>query len=179
VIRRPLAKPADDIDASDVAGPSSERATLVDIELSDELREALMPGKRTSDSPATTIRRGPKAEIEAAFSAGDFERARQLAEEVLRREPNDVDAKSFAESARLRMRHVYAARLGSLLRVPWRATDEHGIKQARLGPRELAVAKRVDGYSTFEDILDDCGVDDLEALRILCDLLARGLIAAE
>ena len=56
--------------------------------------------------------------------------------------------------------------------VPWFATGAEGLRLLPLDSRAAYVLSLVDGHTTLEIILDVCGMDREEALRIVRQLIA-------
>src|SRR4051812_30269119 len=99
-------------------------------------------------SERTITARGVLAEVDALFSAGDFESALSVAQSILRIDPDSAEAASYAESCRLRLRLSYAARLGSLLRVVTQVTSHEDVRRLHLDHRAGFLLSCVDGFST-------------------------------
>ena len=66
---------------------------------------------------------------------------------------------------------TYQAVLGGLDKIP-----QHGNATPNLEPRSAFLLSRLDGSLTIEDVLDVSGMPRLEALRVLAELVVRGVI---
>lgn len=121
----------------------------------------------------------PLAELRERYALGDFSGALAIAEGILSSDPNDVDAQRYAESCRDVLRQMYAARLGPLDQVPVVAIPSEQLRWLTLDHRSGFLLSHVDGVSTLEEILDVSGMNPLEAMRIIYDLLQQKVIALQ
>jgi hypothetical protein len=119
------------------------------------------------------------AAMRECFSHGDFAAALTLADLVLATQPNSPVGLEFRAKSRAALEDDYAFRLGSLDRVPVvMALPEpmgHPVTDHRTG----VVLGYVDGTATVQAIVNTCLMPRLEALRLLYDLHAHGMIAFE
>lgn len=69
--------------------------------------------------------------------------------------------------------------IGDLDRRPHLAKALHDVVDEPLDSRAAFLLSRVDGTLTFEELLDVSGMPRLEAGRYLCQLMMRGLLAAD
>jgi len=74
---------------------------------------------------------------------------------------------------------VFHDYLGDLDRRPHLAKALHDVVDEPLDSRAAFLLSRVDGTLTFEELLDVSGMPRLEAGRYLCQLMMRGLLAAD
>jgi len=146
--------------------------------------EALdMVGRTTEPlgfSPAEPSRRAdPLAELRERYALGDFSGALTIAEALLEDDPDNADAQRYAESCRDVLKQMYAARLGSLTQVPIVAIPAEQLRWLTLDHRSGFLLSHVDGVSTLEEILDISGMNHLEAMRIIYELLQQKVIALQ
>ena len=113
--------------------------------------------------------------VRAQFARGDFADAFESAAALLARDPSHEEARSYATSCELRLRRRYAARLGSLRRVPQRAAAA-ARAPAEVDVHERAILELVDGRATTEEIVRGSGLAEMEALRLFVLLLDHGLV---
>ena len=111
------------------------------------------------------------------FSSGAFEGALAAAMEILRMNPGAEVAQEYADWSRAEIRAALVIRLGSIHHIPRLAVALHAIPRSTLDHRTGFLLSRVDGWSTLEDVLDISGMDAIDALRILSNLLDDGIIA--
>ncbi|HEY1690897.1 MAG TPA: hypothetical protein VGG39_01970 [Polyangiaceae bacterium] len=112
------------------------------------------------------------------LAAGDYEGASLAAEALLEYRPRDQDALDCAQIAKSELRKVYAARLGSLDRVPHVAMGPDAIFSLQaLDFRAGYLLSRVDGLASISAIIESGSLPSLEALRILSELFLRRVIA--
>lgn len=110
------------------------------------------------------------------YELGDYSGALEIAEQLLQQDPDDVEAADYAESCKEVLTQMYEARIGSFERVPQVAVSEHELIWRDLDPAAGFVLSRIDGFSTFEDIIDISGMPRFETCRILDQLLQEGII---
>lgn len=118
-------------------------------------------------------------EMEELYALDDLTGALRMAELVLGREPDNLQARRCAENCRRRLLGLYTSKFGDLKGVPVPALGEHELRWLGLDHRAGFLLSRVDGVSSIEDVLDVCGMPRLEALKTLVDLLDRGAIRVE
>ncbi len=162
----------------------SEPPSGLDLGFGDQpASEALdMVGRQESSSiaPAEPSRRGdPLAELRERYALGDFSGALTIAEGILEDDKDNGDAQRYAESCRDVLKQMYAARLGSLQQVPVVAIPAEQLRWLTLDHRSGFLLSHVDGVSTLEEILDVSGMNHLEAMRIIYELLQQKVIALQ
>lgn len=126
--------------------------------------------------PAVESHRSPRQLLTERYELGDYSGALQIAEDILRDDPDDVEAADYAESCREVLIQMYEARIGSFDRVPQVAISEHELIWRDLDPSAGFILSRIDGFSTFEDVIDISGMPRFETCRILGQLLQEGII---
>jgi hypothetical protein len=135
------------------------------------------------DSPVSS--RAPQADDEriaalrASFSFGDYAGALTIADLILVGQPDNLLARDVRAKCRTTLEDVYALRLGPLDRTPVVAMLPKLTRQRPIDTRTGFLLSLIDGSSTLEAILDVCGQPRLDALRILDDLVKRGIVAFE
>lgn len=117
--------------------------------------------------------------MRSRLAIGDFSGALDAARVVLVESPQDAEAESVIEVAEETLRSMFITRLGGLENVPARAADSARLRYASIDHRAGFVLSHVDGVSTIEMILDVSGMSQLDALRVLCELLDQRIIAVE
>jgi hypothetical protein len=130
-------------------------------------------------SDRTTLRVGddPVEEMRESFSLGDYARALTIADRIMSTQPNHPIARTFRADGCAALEDVYAFRLGPMDRIPVVAkvpalTDPLFAKDHRSG----FLLSLIDGSSTLETIIESCGMPRLDALRLLYELLQRGVV---
>lgn len=128
---------------------------------------------------APPTRSAPNA-LEAALAAaeknGDHEHALVLAEQLLSTSPRDAGVRAAVDRARAGLRSACVAALGGLDGVPVVKTARDALAALDLDHRAGFLLSHVDGASSFETILDVSGMPELDALRILAELVRRGVL---
>ena len=110
------------------------------------------------------------------FEVGDFTGALSRAEEVLKSDPGNFEAARIREEARDTLMRMYESRIGQFDRVPQIAVTNHELIWRDLDPQTGFILSRIDGFGTFEDILDISGLSRFDTCRILDRLLQDGII---
>jgi hypothetical protein len=126
--------------------------------------------------PPLEPEKSARQQIGERYELGDYSGALDIAERLLREDPDDVEASDYAESCKEVLTQMYEARIGSFDRVPQVAVSEHELIWRDLDPAAGFVLSRIDGFSSFEDIIDISGMPRFETCRILDQLLQEGII---
>jgi hypothetical protein len=111
-----------------------------------------------------------------AFSADDHATALDLAEMVLATNPELVVVQSCAKECRLALVGAHLRRIGGpegVLLVAGTATE---LTAAGITHREGFLLSQIDGVISNEELLDVCGMEGDEALRILAKLVGLGIV---
>jgi hypothetical protein len=111
------------------------------------------------------------------FSFGDYAGALTIADLVLAAQPDNLVAREFRTNCRTALEDVYAFRLGPMERIPVVVTLPEKTGSGAVDPRSRFLLTLIDGSLTLEAIVDVCGLPRLDALRILNDLVLRGIVA--
>ena len=82
----------------------------------------------------------------------------------------------MAARCRERLSTMYRAKLGDLHAVPAVRVPPGEVIWLDLDHRSGFVLAQVDGASSYEEIVELAGMEPLETMRILCDLLEKGAI---
>ncbi len=168
----------------------------LDMSLDDDLDAStlssappLLDSRRESDRPSIELGSVPPpptsdgdpltAKLRDSYAMGDFSGALAAAEELLARDPGDLDAARYAQSCRGVLIEMYSARLGRLDRVVHVAVAPERVRWLSLDHRAGFLLSLADGASTVEELLDISGMPVLDALRILAELLEQGVIRIE
>ena len=114
----------------------------------------------------------------AALDAGDLSAAVTAAESALH-EADQAPAPGIIEviePARPLLNRVFTTYIGPLTGLPIRAPRADEIARERLGDRERAVLRRIDGSRTLEGLFDGSGLGSMDALRIVARLIRSGAV---
>lgn len=132
-----------------------------------------------SSGPEITERtiEDPVAEMRERFSLGDYTGALEMAELILAEDPGNLEAAECGENCRTVLENMYAARLGSLDRVPLVVVPRTQMRWLSMDHRAGFILSLIDGSSTIEMILDVSGMPKLDALRILHELVEQKVVA--
>ncbi len=117
-------------------------------------------------------------ELRERMELDDFSGAIELAQRVLELDGEDAEAvRAFARS-RQQLLGLYGAKLGNLRGVPRVRMAPGEVIWLDLDHRAGFVLAQVDGVSSYEEIIEVTGMDELMALRILAQLAQNGVIGA-
>jgi hypothetical protein len=108
----------------------------------------------------------------------NFSGALEAAEQILREKPAHPEASRARAHCQERLARLYASKLGRLEAVPRVSVALDQMIWLNLDHRAGFVLAQVDGASSFADIIEVTGMDRLEALHILAELVANKVIAA-
>lgn len=126
---------------------------------------------RTESAPPDRL-----AGVRARFEIGDFKSTLVLAEAILDEEPGHLAAKCYADACRALLLQMYLGRIGDKAGVPRVVMPPEQMTELLFDGRAGFLLSCMDGVSTVEEVLDVCGMDHLDALRILYELLQEGVI---
>jgi len=112
------------------------------------------------------------------LASGDYVGALFAADALLETHPRNQDALDTAQIARSELRKLYAARFGSLDRVPHLTMGPEALFSIQtLDFRAGLLLSRVDGESSVREIAVASALPSHEALRILSELYLHRVIA--
>ena len=111
------------------------------------------------------------AEIADCFALGDYARSLSAAELLLGLDPEDENARQYAENSRARLETRYVSRIGSLDHIFNLAVPTAKVKWLGLDPQAAFLLSLVDGQTTVAEVLEICQMGRLEALRVFTELL--------
>lgn len=115
-------------------------------------------------------------EMKDRVAVGDFSGALEIAEKLLDEDPNDQGARTCADDCRETLKKMYLGRIGSLARVAVVSVPRDQLRWLSIDHKAGFVLSLVDGVSTLEMVLDLTGMTELDALRILSELVQQRII---
>jgi len=118
----------------------------------------------------------PHQKLDQHYDLGDFSGALDVAEQILQTNPNDSIALSRKKSCREVLMKMYESQIGSMDSIPNLAITDHELIWRNLDAAGGFILSRIDGMSTYEDIIDVSGLPRFETCRILNQLLQEGII---
>jgi hypothetical protein len=119
---------------------------------------------------------GNHQDMQDRYAVGDFTGALVVAESLLDADPENEDAKRYAQSCREVLTQMYAARIGPMEQVATVAVPPDQITWLSLDHRAGFLLSLVDGVSSIDEILDISGMTRLDALRIMYTLVQQNVI---
>jgi hypothetical protein len=143
--------------------------------------EAAVLGAISGSSPAPEISErtidDPAAEMRARFSLGDYTGALEMTELILAEDPGNLEAAEFGENCRKVLEKMFAAKIGSLDRVPIVIVPRTQMRWLSIDHRAGFILSLIDGTSTVEMVLDVSSMPRLDALRILHELVQQRIVS--
>jgi hypothetical protein len=150
--------------------PITDRVTPVHAPPPALLALDLEPPALPDESPETRA-------LKERYAVGDFTGALEVAETILHADPENAEAKRYAQSCREVLVQMYSARMGPLNQRISVTLPSDKIRWLSLDHRAGFVLSLVDGDSSVEEILDVCGMPRLDALKLLYTLLEQRVIS--
>jgi hypothetical protein len=128
-----------------------------------------------SSSPSGALHQ----ELDELLASRDHRAALVVAEQILADDPDDIRAKAGVVRCHGALEEMYAARLGSLERVPRVAVPREEIPTLALDHISGFVLALIDGHCTLDMILDMASMPRLDALRVLHELVQHGTVTLD
>jgi hypothetical protein len=113
------------------------------------------------------------------FAFGDYEGALAKADIILAAWPDHALAREFRANCCAALEDVYAFRLGPMVRIPVVFRLPAPTDSPSVDHRSGFLMSFIDGSATLEAIVGGCGMPKSDALRILYELVKRGLVVFE
>lgn len=152
--------------------------------------DALLAGKMSQDELArirddimggegsARVTVDPIVHVQGLMGARDWAGALHAAEELLEKDPAHPTAASLAHECRERQADLYQPHVGAghdipRLAIPMETLGEHGLDRWA-----AYLISRMDG-STIDELVDLTGFSRLDTLRLLYELLQRGVIVVD
>jgi len=160
----------DNTNGADISiAPESVETPITEVEHSivDEPHHNLAKNKEETN---------PHQKLNQHYDLGDFSGALDVAEQILQTNPNDSVALSRRQSSREVLMKMYESQIGPMDGIPNLAITDHELIWRNLDAAGGFILSRIDGMSTYEDIIDVSGLPRFETCRILNQLLQEGII---
>lgn len=132
---------------------------------------------RPADTPSSAGDRHRK--LKQRFEAGDYSGAMVVADALLEEDADDEIARRYADSCNEMLRQMYKARIGDGSQVLRVVISAEEVRSLSLDHRAGFLLSCIDGYSSIDEILDVSGMQPLEALRILYELIQADVIRCD
>lgn len=114
--------------------------------------------------------------IKSLMTRGAYQEALDLANAMLAMMPLHAQAGELAVACTGALEKHYVERLGSTSVVPRLAASPEAIKARALDHVEGFLLAQIDGVTEVETLLDVSGLPRWMALRVICDLVERGIV---
>lgn len=110
------------------------------------------------------------------FDLGDFSGSLALVEQVLAKEPDHAEARRYEQRNKATLLLMYQSKLGDLSRRPKLLTSPEEVIWMNMHHQAGFLVSQVDGDLSFEDLIDVSGLSRFDALRIMAELVQKGVI---
>ncbi len=125
--------------------------------------------------PARELKRD-EARLKDLLRLDDFTGALELAERILKLDPDHAPALKARTRSRDMLEQMHLSKLGDVKSVPQVLVAPDQMIWLDLDHRAGFILAQVDGSSSYDEIIELTGLDRLEALRILVLLVQKGII---
>ncbi|MDD5308290.1 MAG: hypothetical protein PHU25_13290 [Deltaproteobacteria bacterium] len=133
-----------------------------------------------SAAPSAPIGKGGVEELASVmrdrFELGDYSGCLDIAEVILASDASNASGERYRESCREVLTRMYESRIGSFEHVPAIAVSDQEIIWRNMDPAMGFILSRIDGRSSYEDIIDISGLPRFDTCRILGQLIQEGII---
>ncbi|MFO0757682.1 MAG: PqqD family protein [Byssovorax sp.] len=120
--------------------------------------------------------RTPVQRIKALIARNDYAAALALVDKELLTAPESPELVRYGEACRSMLCRAYLANLGRRSDVPRILLNGAQLQAVSLDRWAAFVMSRVDGESSIDDIVDITGMAELDTLRILYELVQKGVL---
>ncbi len=118
----------------------------------------------------------PISEIRSMMEEGKLEEALTGCERILKDVPDDKLAVEAQEEIQEQLQEIYGQRIGDLEGIPTVQVPRHEIVWQNLDHRTGFLLSRIDGFLSYQDIIDVSGMEQFEAFRIIVGLMDEEII---
>ena len=118
----------------------------------------------------------PINDIRALMNEGKLEEALTACDRILKDIPDDKVALEAQGEIRGQLSEVYGQRIGDLEGIPTVQVPRHEIVWQNLDHRTGFLLSRIDGFLSYQDIIDVSGMNQFEAFRIIVNLMDEEII---
>lgn len=117
--------------------------------------------------------------MEALYRTREYAAALAAAEEILAGTPGQPSATRIAEACRHRLADLYQSHLGTGIDVPRLAVPIASLGSCGLDRWAAYLLSRLDGIVSIDELVQLSGFSRLDTLRLLYELVQRGIVAIE
>jgi hypothetical protein len=164
------------------SAPTPHTATYNDALLSGRLTRAQMEIVRAEMAGSRALADEGAApgglldQVKQRLDAGDYPGALALAERAHEADPGNAAIARYAEICRKTLGRLYLSQLGASADVPELAMTPAAVVALHLDRWAAFMLAAVDGRTTIEELCDISGMSRLDALRVLFELVKRGVL---
>jgi hypothetical protein len=171
------------ISIASVPPDAPESGTILDLPVDygdDALELIAEPDDAPTDKPRDRAISMPppslREQLKARYNVGDFSGTLDLANDILKDDPGNIEALNYRQTCRETLLRMYESRIGDIKRVPRLLVSANELMWRNLDPTTGFVLSRFDGMSSFEDVIDISGLPRFETCRIVARLLQDGIL---
>jgi hypothetical protein len=117
-----------------------------------------------------------EAEMADCLALGDYSGALSHAERILEEFPGYARAMEVSNTCRDVLRKMYESRIGAHSQVPVLLLSQDELRWLTIDHKAGFILSLVDGNSSVETIIDASGMTELDALRLLSELVQQRII---
>ncbi len=166
----------DELEAESIELAANSALAFVDE--TDAMSEPRWEGDESCESERETpVPRVSSSPLSDLYAVGDFTGALRSAEARLAADPDDAEASRYAARCRDVLTQMYLSRLGDLRRPVRLLVPPSKLKWLSIDHKAGFVISLIDGTSSVEDVLDLCAMPNVEAMRIMVELLEKEVVA--
>jgi hypothetical protein len=118
-----------------------------------------------------------EAEMADCLALGDYSGALTHADRILAEVPRHERALDVSNTCRDVLRKMYESRIGARSRVPVVVLSQDELRWLTIDHKAGFILSLVDGNSTVETLLDASGMTEIDALRLLSELVQQRIIS--
>ena len=117
-------------------------------------------------------------ELADSFALGDFSGAYRLANLMLGREPENQEAEWYRDQSHQKIKALLHSRFGEG-KVPAVIAPVYELRWYGLDSRAVLLLSKMDGIRTVSGVIAEAGVDEIEGLRAIHELIGQGIVRME
>jgi len=130
------------------------------------------------EAKPASVAAGGEAEVQVAlraYKSGDLDRAYEIFERILEREPDRLDIEGYLSVIKSKRAKAWVKTIGDQGRILRLSVDPAALRELQLGPEEGFVLSQIDGTLSIEQLLS-LQQDRVRALEILARLIREGVV---
>jgi hypothetical protein len=158
--------------APDRTKPVVDLPEPLNLEDEEDTEEIEIPGAR----PLSEDRAALLGKARARMDRGEFWKALDLLDQALQLDPDDKDAVRLHARAKQSAVESLFATVGDLAKAPRQKMEDKDLMRQDFDHRAGFLLSLMDGHVTCDEIIAVSGLPQIDALRIMADMVKRGAI---